>query len=426
MAVALNSCEAPTVVATTVQEPKGEAGVCSTESMAEDFQKKLQDCIAMIVPMQQPTMIPSVANADDGMQADPGTQMTASGVACVLEGIEMPQLPTGVTATPTETAALPIVMPQDGATQGMNATEERQPDTTGPIAWMQNTTAGDTPVKTQDEILKTIGAYLEPQDSQTQPAEGQTKVQPPAQPNASNPPEVRENIPTAVPETAQKPTMVQTTTQAAAQADKSDVSPGTLPDKRMAPQAELPEQAAKPQSASAANVPAAADTPRTAPVVHETVVADTPETRAGDAQYTRENVLRIVDKVSTHAAEGRYDFDVELKPEFLGKVSIKLTMQDGTIRMQIKTDDMSVRSMLADQTAALQSALKDKGVALTNVDVTYHSQASLDGGGQPFEQHNGGGRQGSAYYAQSDTAAFETSAEPYSYYVGNSSVEFLA
>ena len=100
---------------------------------------------------------------------------------------------------------------------------------------------------------------------------------------------------------------------------------------------------------------------------------------AEGSRYTKENVLRIVDRVSTQAKDGRYDFDVELKPDFLGKVSIKLTMEDGNIRMQIRTDDASVRGMLSDQTSSLQSALREKGITLASVDVTYESQASLSG-----------------------------------------------
>ncbi len=162
-------------------------------------------------------------------------------------------------------------------------------------------------------------------------------------------------------------------------------------------------------------------------VVNDAAPNEEPQLRTDQMQYCRENVLRIVDKVSTRTAQERYEFDVELKPDFLGKVSIKLTMEDGNIRMQIKTDDMSVRSMLSDQTSALQSALKEKGVELTSVDIAYQSQTSFDGGGgRPFEEQNGNAWQSSPYYAQADAAATAAVTESYSYYVGNSSVEYLA
>jgi len=413
MALALTNCEAPNIVAVPGKELKGEPGVGARESMAEGFQKKLQDCVAMIIPMQQPTMDGSVVNSDDGIQTDPGMLVEASNQVCILEGFEMPQYPTGVDETLTEAAELPDAVPLVGMAQEKSAAEARQPDTTEPIAWTQNTTAGGTPVKTQDEILKAIGAYIEPADTGKQTAEGQPMGQ--SLPDIANASEGQENRAAAVPDMIQKPAMVQ--------AEEDGASADALPAKREAPQARLPEEAVKPQSASVMT----ADMPKTAPPASDTVIADAAQVE--EAQYTRENVLRIVDKVSTSAAEGRYDFDVELKPDFLGRVSIKLTMQDGAIRMQIKADDMSVRSMLADQTTTLQSALKDKGITLTSVDVTYHSQTSLDSGGQPgqpFEQQNGGGRQNGSYYAQADTTAFEAAAETYSYYVGNSSVEFLA
>ena len=449
MALALTNCEAPNIVAAAGQEPKGEPGAGAAENMAEGFKKKLQDCVAMMIPMQQPTMSGSAVSADDGMQADPGMPGVGSDPVCILEGLEMPQHPTDVTGTPTEAAELPDVIPAEGVAQEKDAAQVRQPETDEPIAWTQNTTAGDTPVKTQDEILKAIGAYIEPTDTGKQSADGQTPL-----PNTANVSEGQENRAAATPDMTQKPAVAQAEenraaappdmmqklagvqaeekdaaaapdmkqSPVAAQAEEKGAAADAPPAKREVSQARLPQEAVKPQSDGVM----AADTPGTAPAASDTAVADAPEVRAEEAQYTRENVLRIVDKVRASAAEGRYDFDVELKPDFLGKVSIKLTMQDGAIRMQIKAEDMSVRSMLADQTAALQSALKDKGVTLTSVDVTYHSQASLDSGGQPFEQHNSGGRQHGSYYAQAETSAFEAATETYSYYVGNSSVEFLA
>ena len=45
--------------------------------------------------------------------------------------------------------------------------------------------------------------------------------------------------------------------------------------------------------------------------------------------YEKDNVMRIVEKLHTEVSGGKYDFDVELKPDFLGKVNIKLTMENG-------------------------------------------------------------------------------------------------
>lgn len=403
MAVALTSSEAPNIVAAAVKECKGETVNCP-ESMAGGFKKKLQDCEAMMVLLvQQPTMNGSDVSTEDGIQEDPGMLTEASGVDCIIEGLEMPPYPTGVTVTPPQTAEVPVATPEEDVVQKLNAGMEGHPETPQTNARTQNTTAGDTPVKTQDEILKTLGEHLEPKAAGDQP-----------QTNAENVSKGQEPSTAAVPAATQETKMVPD--------KKNGPEVNDLPVKHEAPHAVIQDEEVKPMDTSAATT----EGPKTAPLETTTVAVEAPDSRTEAAQYTRDNVLRIVDKVSTHAAEGRYDFDVELKPDFLGKVSIKLSMQDGAIRLQIKADDMSVRSMLADQTTALQSALKDKGIELSSVDVTYQSQASLNGGGQPFEQHNGSGRQGGAYYAQADTSAFETAAETYSYFVGNSSVEFLA
>jgi flagellar hook-length control protein FliK len=132
----------------------------------------------------------------------------------------------------------------------------------------------------------------------------------------------------------------------------------------------------------------------TAPVLAKASQVDTapvvPETQEAETDFVRNNVIRIVDKVSTNVREGRHEFDVELKPDFLGRVSIRLILEDGEIRMQIKTDDPAVKGLFADQAGSLQNALKEKGIALSNIDITY--QESMLPGREAFGQSAGGGK----------------------------------
>ncbi len=426
--MALTNCEAPNGAAVAGQVLSAEAGTGTTKNMGRGFQKKLLNFEAMIIVAQQPTAGGSIVNADDGIQADSGTLVEASGTGCILEGFEMPQHLSGVVETAHGTLESPALIPESdkGMTQDANQTVQHQTDTTGPIAWTQNTTAGDTPVKPQDNILKTIGDYLEAMDFRAQEAAGQTEGN------------LRSNVPER--EDGVIPTGKDTVTSVSGNGvtNVSETTPTIAPDtadgdaersaagllsRREAQQAEPLQAAQAPQGAGVL----APDAYEPSDVVNDAAPNEEPQLRTDQMQYCRENVLRIVDKVSTRTAQERYEFDVELKPDFLGKVSIKLTMEDGNIRMQIKTDDMSVRSMLSDQTSALQSALKEKGVELTSVDIAYQSQTSFDGGGgRPFEEQNGNAWQSSPYYAQADAAATDAVTESYSYYVGNSSVEYLA
>ncbi len=155
--------------------------------------------------------------------------------------------------------------------------------------------------------------------------------------------------------------------------------------------------------------------------------AKTPETKTPD--FVKDNVMRIVDKMSAQAADGKYDFDVELKPDFLGKVNIKLSMQNGEIRMQIKTDDVNVKGMFADQVSSMQAALKDKGITVTNIDVTYQSQMQTGAEQRSFSQSSGKKQSGRMHVSLEQiagTGAFETMSQMAGYAHIGSSVEYLA
>lgn len=149
--------------------------------------------------------------------------------------------------------------------------------------------------------------------------------------------------------------------------------------------------------------------------------------------FVKDNVIRIVEKISAQMSEGKCDFDVALKPDFLGKVSIRLTLENGSIRMQIRTHDMGVKGMFTDQMPGLQSLLKDKGLAVAGIDVTYQSEAS--GGYEAYRQNGrqsgadqGGAKSGRNRYPQDWPAQtlYDAMAAPADYYLGGSSVEYLA
>ena len=449
--LAISPCETPNIAAAGGQEIKAEAGTSAAQGINDSFKKKLQDCQAMMGPTQQKAVDGSTTTTEDGVQGEP-TQ-GVSGVGCIFEGFEMPVIPPGETQTATTaTDAAAAMMPMDGTGNSADVASGQAQGTPGQIAGTQNTTAGPSPVITQDDILKTVGAYLDaaaetgttkPASAAQQapgaqtaasPAEQQNPAEKPITAAAEAAPERRPAVGVANPQAeARSEDHAEANAnpnQAAIDATtKSDsASTDTASKKTVAAekpmQTEVSDKAAQPINANAVT------DARTAPVTQEAAPADMADAKTAEAaHYAKENVLRIVDKVSTHAAEGKYDFDVELKPDFMGKVSIKVTMEGDSIRMQIKTDDMSVKGMLTDQTTSLQNALKDKGITLTSVDVSYDNQASLSGEQQqPYERGDGGGRQSSVYYAtQSEPAGYEPAAETYGgYYVGNSSVEFLA
>jgi len=192
-------------------------------------------------------------------------------------------------------------------------------------------------------------------------------------------------------------------------------------------------QQPKPEAQSAPSAVQRADTPgvQPAPAVQNDEngaqpAAKTPQTSG----FVEDNVMRIVDKMSSQVSGGKYDFDVDLKPDFLGKVSIRLSMQNGEIRMQIKTDDLSVKSMFADQISSMQTALKDKGLAVTNIDVTYQSQMQTGAEQKSYSQNGNGrkqnGRNASALERITGIGSFDAVSAINGYIHSGSSVEYLA
>jgi flagellar hook-length control protein FliK len=418
------------------------------KSSADSFKKKLEDCEEVLTSFQQTAMSGSASETDGGIQEDSGAADQISGIHCIYEGFDMPSNPSDVVPALAGSAIISEAIPAATVDAGMQDMSKADGQQAGGVpelnAWMQNTTAGENPVMTQDEILKAVGAYLDAADVGAKSAGAQTRTVPEvmaeqaqtAAPKQPKPAEAQAAQVTGVTVTdaaqhrtdadtagrqsgmpgssgmssgdeagaAYKTAAPAVTEGSYAAASEADGGGAAAPGKRSAA-AVLPDNAGKQQPAGmpAETAAAAGD------AVSDISKAETHA--AESSRYAKENVLRIVEKVSTQAKDGRYDFDVELKPDFLGKVSIRLTMEDGSIRMQIKTDDASVRGMLSDQSSSLQNALKEKGIMLESVDVTYENQASLDGEAGSRLSKNGGSRQSSAYYPQAETAGVEPAAE---------------
>ncbi len=217
------------------------------------------------------------------------------------------------------------------------------------------------------------------------------------------------------------PAMVQLTDQPAAADDKANAQ--TAKSSSQAPVSET-QTAQKPDAAVAMQSVSVSATQADTTITTEKAQPNT------GSNFVKDNVMRIVDKLSTQVSDGKTDFDVELKPDFLGKVHIKLSMQNGEIRMQIKTDDVNVKSMFADQISSMQAALKDKGIAITNIDVTYQSQMQTGPDHRSFSQSGSSKKQGGRSHVSLDqiagTGVFETVSQITGYMQGGSSVEYLA
>lgn len=79
----------------------------------------------------------------------------------------------------------------------------------------------------------------------------------------------------------------------------------------------------------------------------------------------------IVESIQMATPESQY-MEIQLKPEFLGKVSIQLSLNDaGGMEIKIKAEDMNVKNLIGEQIAQLSESLAEKGTKVTDIDVIY-------------------------------------------------------
>lgn len=92
---------------------------------------------------------------------------------------------------------------------------------------------------------------------------------------------------------------------------------------------------------------------------------------------------------------------IQLKPEFLGKVSLEMTMTGGAMQVKISAEDADVKSMINGQITALVETLSSRGIKISAVDVVYTGVpdgglADSKGGGQNAHSDSGTSKSGRA------------------------------
>ncbi|MGE5495293.1 MAG: flagellar hook-length control protein FliK [Burkholderiales bacterium] len=419
---------------------------------------------------------------DNGMPDIPGAEGAVYGIVGILEGFEPPSyqsdnaacmvaeniIPIGQqTAAQSEGAAMQIQLPQQKVQEKAAPPENQQAigqntgETSEQTAWMlQNNDAGTKPVQTQDEILRIVGDYLDSLENTNSQASGkagaesvlqpaaeagaESVLQPAAEAGAESILQPAAEADTAVSPKAAESLKTQPQVQAELQSEEpvaakeakdaagiSTVKQGLSDNKPT--EAEAPDSkvlnmdTGKPESRIAAE-PVNGAAANAEPAVNK-AEAQQPEPANTQArpEAVRESVLKIVDRVKTGALEGKYDFDIDLKPEFMGKVSIKLTMEDGNIKVQIKAEEASVKAMLSDQSSNLHYMLKEKGIPVTTVDIAYSdTMTGHESAGESAGQYERRNSQGSVAYEQATEGTFDTAKERYDFYLGGSNVEYLA
>jgi hypothetical protein len=407
------------------------AGVLKTgkqspaQGISDDFKKKLESCAAGM-PVMITLNIDSLQTQDHSMATSTTAQQSPPEIVGILEGFGLLDYQTDNHAALMDMSQLTANNSQSTEAAADTATQQMMSDQFARMLIKDQ--PGELPQDVQQQIIADAGKYsgsLESTNNQPHadmPAQGdeaallfKTKMAP----------ENTAKTAMGTTQTAETKAVVGETAQAVPETPIESAQAAPKP----AGKAEVPQAKTSDETAASTGTTTAAETVPVLAKASQTDAAPVvPETQEAETDFVRDNVIRIVDKVSTNVREGRHEFDVELKPDFLGRVSIRLTLEDGEIRMQIKTDDPAVKGLFADQAGSLQNALKEKGIALSNIDITY--QESMLPGREAFGQSAGGGQRndGQAGWSAERNLGGDLydSVAQTSELLGGSTVEYLA
>jgi hypothetical protein len=124
-------------------------------------------------------------------------------------------------------------------------------------------------------------------------------------------------------------------------------------------------------------------------------VAAAEQLKAAPAEQpvARENLFdAMVERLEVMREDGVPQMTVELRPEYLGRVTLNLTAApSGGVNLRISAADPGVKGMIDGQIAALVENLSGKGVRLERVDVVYTGVGAGSGGYDGLGQRTGSG-----------------------------------
>ena len=105
----------------------------------------------------------------------------------------------------------------------------------------------------------------------------------------------------------------------------------------------------------------------------------------------RENLFpKLVQSMESLVLEERSEVRIQLKPDHLGELKIKLSMERGIMMAEFVVQDQTVREVIASQLPQLQTALQEHGTQMADVSVSIGlGHKGTDDEGQPKSRQSG-------------------------------------
>ena len=122
------------------------------------------------------------------------------------------------------------------------------------------------------------------------------------------------------------------------------------------------------------------------------------EAGSNNAPRMQDLVDQVVDKIDILKKPGQSEVQVVLKPEVLGKLTIKLTLENHQVTARFMVENHMVKQVMEANLPQLRAALEASGLKLDRAEVGYHYQY---GGGQDFQGQSGFFHQRAPVFRQS-------------------------
>lgn len=136
---------------------------------------------------------------------------------------------------------------------------------------------------------------------------------------------------------------------------------------------------------------AQAQTPRVEPQpVQQPVETREPERPAVQTDQMEQVRLQATKQLE----EGRMEFRMQLQPEELGKVSVKMVLEGGRLAIEILAATPKAAELLARQAEGLAQSLRLQQTDVQSIQIVTESQAASEQMDGAFQMLNGGARQG--------------------------------
>ncbi len=109
--------------------------------------------------------------------------------------------------------------------------------------------------------------------------------------------------------------------------------------------------------------------------------------------FARDFVVRIADELRLHVAGKTSEVRVRLKPEHLGELSLKVTLQEGELAARLDVSMPAVKAALDAQLPQLREALASQGIEIRRFDVVADGQGNAQREHQRSQHQPQAGRQ---------------------------------